>query len=127
MTALTDDQVQLFRDANFAAVTTLKADGTPQTSIVWVDEENGRPVFNTKPGRAKGRHLKRDPRVNLTVWDRNNPYHYVEVEGIAELDEQGANDHINKLSQKYRGKDFHTPRERIIVRVTPTRVLEYID
>jgi PPOX class probable F420-dependent enzyme len=124
MTALTNDQVQLLREPNFAAVTTLKADGTPQTSIVWIDEEDGRPVFNTKPGRAKGKHLRRDPRVNVTVWDRNDPYHYVEVEGIAE---QGANDHINKLSQKYRGTDFHTPSDRVIVRVTPTRVLEYID
>ena len=126
MAELTDLQAQLFREQNFAAVTTLKPDGTPQTSIVWIDEEDGRPVFNTTNSRAKGRHLRRDPRVNITVWDREDPYTYVEVEGIAELDEEGANEHISKLSQKYTGKDFHTPTDRVIVRVTPVRVHEYI-
>jgi PPOX class probable F420-dependent enzyme len=123
---LTPEQAQFFRETNYAAVTTLKQDGSPQTSIVWVDEEDGRPVFNTTNSRAKGRHLRRDPRVNVTVWDREDPYSYVEVEGIAELDEEGANDHIHKLSHKYRGADFHTPRDRLIVRVTPVRVHEYI-
>jgi len=123
---LTPEQAALFRGTNFAAVTTLKRDGSPQTSIVWVDEEDGRPVFNTTNARAKGRHLRRDPRVNVTVWDREDPYTYVEVEGIAELDEGGANEHIHKLSRKYTGHDFHTPNDRVIVRVTPLRVHAYI-
>jgi hypothetical protein len=39
---LTDEQSRLFREPNFAVVTTLKADGMPQTSVVWVDEEDPR-------------------------------------------------------------------------------------
>jgi hypothetical protein len=31
---LTDEQSRLFREPNFAVVTTLKADGMPQTSVV---------------------------------------------------------------------------------------------
>jgi len=36
---LTDDQARLFREPNFAVATTPMADGTPQTSLVWVDEK----------------------------------------------------------------------------------------
>jgi PPOX class probable F420-dependent enzyme len=125
MERLSEEHAQLFRDPNFAAVTTLRKDGSPQTSIVWVDEEDGRPVFNTTNARAKARHLRRDPRVSVTVWDRDDPYTYVEVEGVAELDEEGANEHISKLSRKYTGEDFHTPQDRVIVRVTPVRVHGY--
>jgi hypothetical protein len=43
------------------------------------------------------------------------------------LVEQGAAEHINKLSQKYDGKDYDLPpdQKRIIVRVRPERVTAY--
>ncbi len=125
MTALTDQHLELLRSRSFAAVATLKPDGTPQTSIVWVDTDGEHVVFNTTNARAKGRHLRRDPRVSVTVFDRDDPYRYFEVEGVAHLQVEGANDHIHELSHKYRGKDFHTPEDRVIVRVKPDRIFTY--
>ena len=66
-----------------------------------------------------------DPRLSITVWDNDDPYKYFEVEGTAELDEEGAGEHINELSLRYEGKPFHTPTDRVIVRVNPTRVLDH--
>ena len=79
-------------------------------------------MFNTTKARAKGRHLRRDPRVSVLVWQRSDPYRYIEVEGIAELDEDGAIAHIHKLSHKYRGTDFPRPEDRLIVRISPSRI-----
>lgn len=81
MTKLTANQAKLFLDPNFAVVATVKGDGSPQTSVVWVDYDGENVVFNTMRPRAKGRHLTRDPRVSVSVIDRENPYRYVEVEG----------------------------------------------
>jgi PPOX class probable F420-dependent enzyme len=126
MAALTQKQLELLKAGrHFGAVGTVGADGRPQTSIVWVDTDGERLVFNTKPSRAKGRNLRTDPRVSVTVWDRDDPYRYFEVEGTAELDEQGAGEHINELSLRYDGKPFHTTTDRVIVRVVATRVLDY--
>lgn len=122
---LTDGQLELLRGKNFGAVATLKEDGTPQTSIVWIDTDGEHVVFNTTNGRAKGRHLRRDPRVSVTVFDAENPYRYFEVEGVAELVLDGADDHINELSRKYRGEEFDGPRDRVIVKVRPERVFAY--
>jgi PPOX class probable F420-dependent enzyme len=124
---LSEQQRELFREPNFAVATTLRSDGTPHASVVWVDEEDGRPTFNTTNTRAKARHLRNDRRVTLLVWDRADPYRYLEVEGIAELNEERAADHINRLSHKYRGHDFPGPSDRVIVRVTPVRVFDYLD
>jgi hypothetical protein len=63
--------------------------------------------------------------VSISVWDNEDPYKYLEVEGTAELDENGAGEHINDLSHKYSGEDFHTPTNRVIVRVRPDRVLDH--
>ena len=122
---MTDAQVALLRERSFAAVATLKEDGTPQTSIVWVDTDGEHVLFNTRNDRAKGRHLRRDPRVSITVFDAENPYRYFEVEGVAELELEGADDYIHELSQKYDGVPFHTPENRVTVRVTPSRIFDY--
>jgi PPOX class probable F420-dependent enzyme len=125
MAELTDAQVALMRGQNFAAVATLAADGRPQTSIVWIDTDGEHVVFNTTNARAKGRHLRRDPRVSVSVFDHDDPYRYFEVEGTVELETEGANEHINSLSHKYRGVDFHTPEDRVIVKVKPERIFDY--
>ena len=126
MAALTDAQVALLRDQNFGVVATLKPDGSPQTSVVWIDTDGEHVIFNTRNDRAKGRHLRRDPRVSVTVFDADRAYRYFEVEGVAELEVEGANEHIHELSRKYNdGKDFHTPENRVIVKVTPRRIFDY--
>ncbi len=116
----------LLDDKNFAHVVTLQPDGMPQTTPVWIDRDGGVPVFNTAKGRAKHRNLVRDPRVALSVHDANNPYSYLQVRGRAELVEDGADDHIDRMAQKYLGKDtypFRQPgEERILVRVVPEAV-----
>jgi PPOX class probable F420-dependent enzyme len=122
MATLTHDQAALLEGPNFAVVATVKPDGTPQTSVVWIDWDGENVVFNTVPTRAKGKNLVHDPRVSITVWDNEDPYRYVEIEGNAELDPQGAAEHIHKLSRKYRGEDYPSPDGRVIVRVRPTRV-----
>lgn len=122
---LTENQIELLHGKNFAAVATLKEDGTPQTSIVWVDTDGEAVLVNTTNGRAKGRHLRRDPRVSVSVFDAENPYRYFEVEGRAELVDEGADEHIHMLSRKYNGEDFSGPMDRVIVRVVPERVFSY--
>ena len=52
--------------------------------------------------------------------DLKDPYRYVEVEGKAVLDDEGANEHIHKLSHKYNGQDYPDPNGRVIVRVRPS-------
>jgi PPOX class probable F420-dependent enzyme len=125
MAALTDKHLDLLRGKNFAVVATVGDDGHPQTSVVWIDTDGENVVFNTTNSRAKGRNLRSNPRVSISIWDNEDPYKYLEVEGDASLDEDGAGEHINDLSQKYSGIDFHTPTNRVIVRVKPDRVLDH--
>jgi PPOX class probable F420-dependent enzyme len=126
MAALSNRQLELLKNGkNFGVVGTVGEDGRPQTSVVWVDTDGERVVFNTKPSRAKGRNLLNDGRLSVTVWDNDDPYKYFEVEGTAELDEEGAGEHINELSLRYEGKPFHTTTDRVIVRVNASRVLDH--
>jgi PPOX class probable F420-dependent enzyme len=125
MATLTETQAKLFLDTNFAVVATLKPDGSPQTSVVWIDWDGEHVVFTTKRPRAKGQHLARDPRVSITVIDHDDPYRYVEVQGNAVLEDEGAEEHIHKLSRKYRGVEYPDASGRVLVRVRPEHVFAY--
>src|SRR5579862_7872361 len=61
---------------------------------------------NSAKGRMKDRNMRRDPRVSLTVMDPDNQYRYVEIRGrVAEITENGADTHIDKMAKKYLDKD----------------------
>ena len=125
--ALTEKQAKLFLDKNHAWAITLRDDGTPHSTVVWVDYDGDNVVFNTAKPRAKWKHLLRDGRATVSVLDPQNPFNYVSGPGPAEVTEEGANDHIDKMAQKYTGQEpypWHTADEkRVIVRVKPERVV----
>lgn len=127
MAELTEEDVQLLTETHLAHVATVGADGTPHVTPVWVDTDGKHIIFNTAKSRVKYRNIARNPMVGISVSDRNNDYRTLWVQGRAEFVEEGADEHIDRLTQKYLGKEkypFRQPgEERVIVRVTPTRRL----
>jgi PPOX class probable F420-dependent enzyme len=107
-------------------VTTLREDGSPHSTIVWVDVEGDKVSFNTALGRAKPKHLEHDPRASVLVVDPNDSYKWVAVSGPAEVTEEGADAQIDKLAKKYLGKDeypWRNPEEtRLKVLIEPEKV-----
>ena len=86
---------------------------------VWVDYDGKFVRFNSAKDRVKDKNVRRDPRVSISLQDPANPYRYLEVRGrVVEITEKGADDHINKLSQKYLGKPVYPFRQPGEVRVT---------
>jgi PPOX class probable F420-dependent enzyme len=126
MKKLKERQAEFLDNPFVGTVTTLRTDGSPHTTVVWVDRENGQVSFNTALGRAKVRHLTHDPRVSLTVVDPEDPYRWLSISGRAELDEEGADAQIDRLAKKYLGKDEYPWRSaherRVTVRIEPERV-----
>jgi PPOX class probable F420-dependent enzyme len=124
---LTDEQRTFLRENAFPGdVTTLRRDGSPHSTVVWIDEVDGEVWFNTAVGRAKERHLRNDPRASVLVMDPSNQYKWVSVSGTTTFQSEGADEHIDKLAKKYLGQDrypWHDPnQQRIIVRIRPEQI-----
>jgi PPOX class probable F420-dependent enzyme len=109
---------------NIAAVTTLLPDGTPMTQPMWVDADDEHLLLNTEIHRQKARNVQRDPRITVSIWDRDDPYRYGEVRGAVVEIVRGpeARDHIDQLAQRYTGQDYAATvqSERVILKVAPT-------
>jgi len=126
MAELTPEQKAFLTQPFVGTATTIRPDGSPHSTVVWVDVEDGVISFNTAKGRAKARHLEQNPHAGVLVVDPNDTYKWVAVDGRAELTTEGADEQIDKLAKKYLGQDeypWRSPDEtRIKVRITPEHV-----
>jgi PPOX class probable F420-dependent enzyme len=123
---LPDSYKDLFQKRAFGSFTTLMPDGSPQTTPVWVDLVDGDVIVNTALGRQKDKNVRKDPRVAVTLIDPDNPYRYLEIRGrVAEVTQDGAEKHIDKMAKKYLGQDKYPwarPGEhRVLIKITPER------
>jgi len=131
MTAMNfDETVRRNLDGrNFATVATVRPDGAPQSSVVWVKREDDTVLFSTTAGRQKARNLAKDPRVSISIFDIENPYMSVEIRGAAELIVDEDKRLPRELSHKYLGEDpprAEADETRLIVRVTPQKVIRFL-
>ena len=110
---------------NFAVLTTLMPDGTPQSHVMWVDHDGEHILINTEVHRRKFKNLSEDARATVTIIDSEDAYSYVEVRGrvVDQIGGREARDHIDALSRRYFGKDYSNPiqSERVILKIAPER------
>ena len=118
--------LDLFQKKAFANLATIMPDGSPQVTPVWVDFDGTHVLVNTARGRQKDKNMQRDAKVSLAILDPDNPYRYLEIRGkVADITENGADAHIDKMAMKYMGKDkypFRNPTEkRVIYKIEPLK------
>ena len=116
----------LFEKKAFANLATVMPDGTPQVTPVWVDYDGSHVLVNSARGRQKDKNMERNPAVSLSIVDPDNPYRYLEVRGrVAEITEEGADEHIDKMAKKYMGLDKYPLRQpgevRVLYKIKPER------
>jgi len=129
MATLTEKQAQLLLDKNFGHLAVVTEDGTPEVTPVWVDWDGEYAIINTLRHRSKPSHVERNPIVELSVVSSENPYQHVRIKGRAELVDEGAEEHIDKLSRKYLGEESYPGRapgdRRVLIRIRPEKVATY--
>lgn len=121
MSPLTDDAKQMLARPNPAVISTVRRDGQPVSAATWYLLRGDRLLVNMDVGRKRLQHLRRDPRVSLTVIDGDDWYTHVTVIGhVSEIyDDEGLAD-IDALSEHYQGKpypDRHRPRVSALIEV----------
>jgi PPOX class probable F420-dependent enzyme len=122
---LSDDVIAFLSEGTRTAMLGyVAADGRPLVAPVWFVVDDGALVFNTGRDTAKGRALRRDPRVVLCVDDPHPPYSFVQVQGVAELSEEP--DEVVAVATRTGGRRNGVPGE-LLVRVRPTKVVKAFD
>jgi PPOX class probable F420-dependent enzyme len=116
------DHVRTLLDGpNVAHLATLLPDGAPHNVPVWVDLEGDRVAFLTGPDSRKALNIERDPRVAISITDRDQPFTMATVQGrvTAVLDGDPAWEIIDRISQKYIGQPYEPRSGRVVFLVEP--------
>ena len=82
-------------------LTTIGADGQPQSSLVWVDVDGDCAQVNTTLERQKGRNILANPKVSLLVVDPDDTARFIQIRGDVELVRDGALEHLDRLTRTY--------------------------
>jgi PPOX class probable F420-dependent enzyme len=126
--SFSDATLKLLDGRNYAVLATVNADGSPQTSAMWVGRDGDDLLFSTVEGRVKHRNMLRDPRVSVTVLDAEDPENYVELRGRVTMTADIGRKVDTQLSWKYDGKDPDPDRPsavRVVVRMTVDKATGY--
>jgi PPOX class probable F420-dependent enzyme len=104
---LPDHLLDLLARPNPAVMATLRKDGQPVTVATWYVLDDDRLLVNLDEGRARLGHLRRDPRVSLTVFNGSEWYSHLSVQGrVVELSEDPDLSGIDRIAMHYTGRPF---------------------
>ena len=132
--SIPDSHMDLIVGPVSVALTTVMADGQPQTTVVWCNTDGTHVLINTMNKIQKAKNMRRNPKVTLFAYRRDNPLRYIEVRGtVVEMTEEGAMEHLDELAELYMGKspyfgevlpaewkDKETP---VLCKIFPTRII----
>lgn len=119
-----------------AKIATAMADGQPHVMPVWFVLDGEQVVFTTNVESAKGRHLRRDPRVALVVDEEVEPYAFVHIRGRVRTSEDP--DELLRFATLIGGRYMGADRAEefglrngvpgeLLVHVAPQRVIAKAD
>ena len=134
MVTIPNSHLDLFQAPVHGVLTTVMPDGALQSSIIWVDSDGQYVLINTTLERQKGKNMRTNPRVTILVIDPKNSSRWIEVRGqVQEITQEGAEDHADKLTQRYCSNKQHfygdiypvgqkQKETRVVVKIQPLKV-----
>ncbi len=121
MKKIPDSHKDLLQDDAHALayLATLMPDGTPQLTPLWFNSDGSYIYVNSTPERVKTRNMRARPDVAVVIQDPKDIYRFIEVRGrVVEITEQGALQHIDELSMKYRRRHWQPVESQVRIKYT---------
>jgi hypothetical protein len=94
-----------------------------------VDYDGRHILVNSAAGRRKDLNMAGRPSVAVEISDPDNPNRYLHVRGaVVEITRAGADAHLDRLAQRYLGRERYPPGWRVpgevrqVYKIAPTRV-----
>jgi PPOX class probable F420-dependent enzyme len=124
----TADQDAFINSQKWAVVTTLRADGSPSNSVIFFARDGDRLFFSTTEDRLKAKTLRNDERIAVCVLDEGAPYRFVNVEGVATIEDGDVVPGHIEINRVMRSDPGWQPPEGYAERLKRDgRVLVYVD
>jgi PPOX class probable F420-dependent enzyme len=110
---LPQELIEFLAQPNPSVIGTLDPDGTPHTAATWYLWEDGRVLVNMADTRKRLEHMRRDPRVSITVLGKDGWYHQVTLRGrVTAIEDDSEFEAIDRLSRHFTGEAYARREQR---------------
>jgi PPOX class probable F420-dependent enzyme len=125
-----DQEITAYLAAPYIAmVATVHRNGAPHLTPNWYRYDGQVLTLITRTDRLKYRHLQRDPRISVCIYDPPVASNYVVISGTATCNDQDIWDEARRIIERYRSPnevDDYLARwqrePRVLVTVRPERI-----
>lgn len=102
MTTIPDTHMDLIEATNTAVLTTVGADGRPQSTAVWyMLDDDGTLKTSISTDRQKYKNLARNPKATLFILDPANPQRTLEIRADIDLTPDPEKALVDKFAARY--------------------------
>jgi PPOX class probable F420-dependent enzyme len=88
-----------------AVLATYRRDGSVLLSPVWHEWRDGGFTVASQSGDIKVKHLRRDPRANIVVYEHEPPYSGAELRCTVRLLSDGVHETLVRIATRYLGEE----------------------
>jgi len=135
---MSDEQRRAFLLAGTrtGVLATVRKDGRPHAAPIWFTLDGDDVIFTTGADTVKGRNLRRTGQATLVVDEPHPPFHFVAIEGTAELSDDLAEmlPWATALGGRYMGEQHAEAFGRrnavpgeLLVRLRPSKIVAMAD
>jgi PPOX class probable F420-dependent enzyme len=112
---LPEDVRRLLGEPSMATIATVLPDGGPHSVPVWIGVEGEHVVFLTSPGSRKARNIAKDPRVAISVMNKDRWYDIAHLRGrvVERLEGDEGWAVIDRVAEKYTGGQYPLRTDRV--------------
>lgn len=100
-------------------VVALRRDGTMAVYLMWVDYDGEHILTSSMVGSRKAAHWRRDPKVAISVVDRDDDWRFLIIRGrVVDTRPDEGLAFIDKMSMRYTGQPYRMrdrPREIFLI------------
>ena len=125
---MTQDEETFLDEHRLCVVTTLRADGSPQSTPVYYIHEDGKLYISVTKTRKKTLNVARDARVTAVVLAEESPFRHVQVQGTAVISDEDLVETSRRIWSTFRDElpedlaQVMQDQQRTLMIVTPTHV-----
>ena len=115
--------------SHMAVVAAIDRNGSPHLTPKWYRYDGKVLILITRTDRLKYRHLQRDHRISVCIYDPPTASNYVVISGTATCHDQDIWDEARRIIERYRAPDEVNEylarwktEPRVLITVTPERI-----
>ncbi|MBZ0307973.1 MAG: PPOX class F420-dependent oxidoreductase [Anaerolineae bacterium] len=116
-------------------ISTVSPDGKPNTAAVWRKWDGEHILISTGATSRKALNIRANPNVAIMTIDPANPYRYLDLRGVATIQDDGALELLDELTMAYMGLPHYfgdvEPAEGqhkykgVVLKIKPTRAVKF--